>query len=890
MIFYVILVKNLRLTNNRLAQLGTWWCAFERLTNFDVSYNNIESIDLNDSNMTTSLLIDKLNLSYMKLSLFDLNILRWFSNLNDLNLCFNQIRTLVKPTYRRVDKLVYLELNNNLLYELDTDTFVNYEKLEYLSLSSNFIKSVDAGDFNGLVSLKKLCLDGNRINFIRNNAFERLVKLALLNLSANSLRQLESYTFYGLESLTDLILSQNKIESIGQDQFASLKNLRNLDLSGNYLIYIEPFSFRGLLRLDSLWLTRNYLSSIDDRTFDGSTVVYLDVEFNQLEMIQTDAFANTMVESLNLDHNRLTCASLANVVHTGRVSKVSLVFNLCSDVSVLNRIDAINSSSFRLSSLDLSQNNIRKFEALANGEMGDLETLRLSSNSINELKIRDFEHLVNLTSLDVSNNPLTFVENGFWRYFQFTELYLNASLGELANNGTFDLDEFPESLERLHLSDNRLGSIQLNSRMNKLRTLLMRNIDLKYERDLFDFELVNGLESIDLSYNPIGNHVAFLNQLTQLKELYLRSIGIDSLHELNFSFPFINTIDLSYNKLQVIRESYFSGFGYLNKIDLSFNLITIIEEHSFNSSLHYLDMQSNYLSEFNFYDLDLLAVNLKFNQITRLFKSDSLEKIRLFDFLDFSYNRLNSSNLDTFFEMENNVLHTLLLDHNRIKYIENDSFSELTHLVYLRVSFNDMNYVEDDAFFSLRELLSLDLSSNNLTLVDNDRLFNFLLQLERLNLSHNRIERFSSNLFANLSNLVELDVSHNELKLINYDSFTSLNQLVYLDMSNNRFIQLAEMSLRGLSSIKDVFVSFEQLKNSKQNQLSIQSLVQNKQQLRNINNVSYYKSIYVNYDEDRVDCLLTLQFLRFNLQLKLKSDYDFNLFMFNCHSIDFENL
>ena len=59
-------------------------------------------------------------------------------------------------------------------------------------------------------------------------------------------------------------------------------------------------------------------------------------------------------------------------------------------------------------------------------------------------------------------------------------------------------------------------------------------------------------------------------------------------------------------------------------------------------------------------------------------------------------------------------------------------------------------------------------------------------------------------------------------------------------------------------------------------------------EIRNLTNLIYYNTIYINYREQIVDCQLSLKYARDNLLLKLRDDFDLYLFFLECYSLDLD--
>ncbi|XP_071108999.1 toll-like receptor 4 [Haliotis cracherodii] len=130
---------------------------------------------------------------------------------------------------------------------------------------------------------------------------------------------------------------------------------------------------------------------------------------------------------------------------------------------------------------------------------------------------------------------------------------------------------------------------------------------------------------------------------------------------------------------------------------------------------------------------------------------------------------------------------TLLLSHNKLK-LPNQAFVNVSFLKVLDLSFNDLKYLNANSFYELSELESLNLESNYLN-YDNDTL--------------------PPTLFNPLSSLLKLSINNNS-KGSPYPDATTLKPmpfLYYLDLSNNKLQRLSTDTTNELDKFPNVTVS-----------------------------------------------------------------------------------
>ncbi|XP_050428595.1 G-protein coupled receptor GRL101-like [Adelges cooleyi] len=169
--------------------------------------------------------------------------------------------------------------------KLDANTFKHLDRLVYLDLSNNSVQQLEPFLFSTLWRLTTLNLQNNQITVLRNGSFLGLGRVTGLHLQGNNIRQLDSMAFHGLSSLMTLDLSHQNISEIQSDAFVGLRSLRRLDLSENSLTYLSDGTFRGMPQ-----------------------VMFLDLKKNRLRVIESNGF-HTMptLETLFTDEFRFCC-------------------------------------------------------------------------------------------------------------------------------------------------------------------------------------------------------------------------------------------------------------------------------------------------------------------------------------------------------------------------------------------------------------------------------------------------------------------------------------------------------------------------------------------------------------------------------------------------------
>ncbi|KAB0799615.1 hypothetical protein PPYR_07495 [Photinus pyralis] len=166
-----------------------------------------------------------------------------------------QLRTI--PDFKRVDlQPDTIDLSNNNIEEVNEYSFVNpkLQKVKYLELCDNKIFNVNRLAFTILTDLEYLDLSNNQLDEIPSEVVEKNTKLLELNLS-NNLFGLNTPTIVSA-SVMVLDLSSCKLETFTED------NLK-----------VTP-------KLQALYMHVNNFHHLDYHVFRHSSLKFLDVSYN----------------------------------------------------------------------------------------------------------------------------------------------------------------------------------------------------------------------------------------------------------------------------------------------------------------------------------------------------------------------------------------------------------------------------------------------------------------------------------------------------------------------------------------------------------------------------------------------------------------------------------
>ncbi|XP_040885397.1 leucine-rich repeat-containing protein 17 [Toxotes jaculatrix] len=217
-------------------------------------------------------------------------------------------------------------------------------------------------------------------------------------------------------------------------------------------------------------------------------------------------------------------------------------------------------------------------------------------------------------------------------------------------------------------------------------------------------------------------------------------------------------LDLSGNKLTVIRTRSFMGLWSLKILLMSNSSIQTVEPQSL-SSLHFLER------------------------------------------LDLSFNQLRWIPQD--FSQSLSSLLELRLDHNLLQHLDPSSLGDFENLKKLDLGYNRIQSIDVLVFNSLSQLSLLSLEANRLNVLK-DGLLSRQQRLEVLLLSHNNISVIETEALAPLRRLALLGLRGNQLAHIRFKTFLQLQTTsTQLQMSLNPWTCDCELQ-RIFSKIKHV--------------------------------------------------------------------------------------
>ncbi len=211
--------------------------------------------------------LEDLDLKYNRITTLVKGAFAGLVRLTKLNLEYNDISVIDSRAFEGLVRLKTLYLKGNTLEDLAPDTFGFTPRLQSLDLSDNWLAGVRS-DWLGIPSLRILDLSDNLIVAVDSTAFVRLVGLRRLLLHSNLIENVDRSSFENMHGLADLWLSGNKLTTFDVKVFAKLSHLKQLRITSNLLrVFVTNSTDARFDFLELLDLSNNPFSSLPDDLF-----------------------------------------------------------------------------------------------------------------------------------------------------------------------------------------------------------------------------------------------------------------------------------------------------------------------------------------------------------------------------------------------------------------------------------------------------------------------------------------------------------------------------------------------------------------------------------------------------------------------------------------------
>ncbi|XP_064995376.1 receptor-like protein EIX2 [Musa acuminata AAA Group] len=724
--------------------------------------------------------------------------------------------------------LTTLDLRGNDINSTIPDWMFNITSLEFLYLGGNDLHGFFPNSITKLTSLRALDLSRSvfQDGFMRLAPISNLCKLQILNLRyvpINDVLANLKMVFSGClrNSMEELYLGGTQLSGSFPDWLGNIRNLKSLDLSFNSLYGSVPASIGNLSLLQhlslysndlngtisegigqlkslvDLVLHNNSLSLSEDDLANLSSLKYLDISYNFIELNKADDWIPSFqLQSLFMDFCQIgPTPQFPKWLRTQTTLRQLYLSSAGIKDMFFDRLPS------NLEYLDLSYNSLNGSLPASLGNLSMLRSLNLGSNNLKGMLPEGIKWLKGLTYLDLYNNSLRLSEDDLANLPRIKETipnwlpsglqnldlsdnmigmiggdvpyyFPNLTLLDLSNNslsGYFPLklSNMMPSLEYLSLSNNKITG-EIPQFFPKLRYLFISNNSFSGNLSQRITNIMPSLQWFDISMNNMSGEIPF-------SYCQLRNLEGLQLSENNLSGKVPNCwknssnlllLDLSSNKLVGGVPDSLCNLQTLESLHLSHNNLSGLIPHCLKScaELSTLDLGHNnfigniptWIGESLLY---LKTLSLRSNAFTgSIPQLSSLPSLRILD--------LSNNNLSGMIPQSFGDFSTLKSAPTyQCCYFNNDSLS--VEDMWLFIKGSEIKYTTSRQL-SIDTLI--DLSNNYLSGNIPEELEEFIprsigemKQLEVLDLSRNNLSGAIPSGLAALNFLDHLNLSYNNL-------------------------------------------------------------------------------------------------------------------------------
>ena len=287
----------------------------EQLLVEEVSHLDFQSLKTGTSLTKESLRgfnnLQKLVIRFSKLMNLTENVFEDLKNLTDVDLQANDLEKVPENFFRN-SNLVNINLGTNRIKTFEVHTFDELANLRLLNISQNELRDLLPQTFDGLYSLEWLAMNGNFLESLPDGIFKNMSGLEIIYLSDNNFtgEALPKDLFKDKVRLWWVEMNNNKrnMTSLPDGFFANLPQLELVDLMNDGLIRLPEDLFWGSKKLYYVGIHKNYLNSLPSKIFNDATEMEkLLIGVNELSNLPDDIFDKLgKLKELDLSRNHFT--------------------------------------------------------------------------------------------------------------------------------------------------------------------------------------------------------------------------------------------------------------------------------------------------------------------------------------------------------------------------------------------------------------------------------------------------------------------------------------------------------------------------------------------------------------------------------------------------------
>ncbi|KAL0956978.1 hypothetical protein HGRIS_003080 [Hohenbuehelia grisea] len=557
-----------------------------------------------------------------------------FDNFELVDLTGRSLRTVPVVLHRHADEIVSLKLSRNPMLEIPLDFIQSCTSLRELRLSNMSMKKVPQSVRHS-ITLRRLDLSCNRIVDLDDAGLDRIPELMTIFAQNNRMEKLPWY-FPRLRRLTTLNISNNKFQYLPA-VVSEMTSLTDLDISFNMISEL-PDEIGQLTQLVRLIIVGNRVSRLPERFSRLESLCLLDCRRNHIADLSV-ALMLPKLEKLSADHNAVHALELS---FGPCMTTLDASYNEITQLSlpVLRGPDVRH---FPLTNLDLSHMKLSILPDNVFAQLGALQILKLDYNSFHSLpaslgnlnRLETFSccdnslislpasigNLQRLETLDAHNNNLKELPETLWNCASLTKINVTSNLIEnwhlplsppailitaSASGGSFSADS--ASISGRSEPPERKPSTAGSITSGRWRPPLAYSLEKLYlgENHLTDevfapLSILKELRVLNLSFNELQEMPpTFFTGMTKLEELYLSGNRLTSIPSEDLpKLTHLAVLFLNGNRLQNLPQEL-GKVQSLYVLDVASNMLKYNINNwefdwnwNFNKNLRYLSLSGN---------------------------------------------------------------------------------------------------------------------------------------------------------------------------------------------------------------------------------------------------------------------------------------------------------
>lgn len=158
-------------------------------------------------------------------------------------------------------------------------------------------------------------------------------------------------------------------------------------------------------------------------------------------------------------------------------------------------------------------------------------------------------------------------------------------------------------------------------------------------------------------------------------------------------------------------------------------------------------------------------------------------------------------------------LTSLVLQHNKLKFIGKSTFNLTSNLSKLYLSYNEISYIHEDAFDPIPGLTILLAEKNKLTQLAPNKLFKSTPMIKKVYLGENQLQLVEETRFSSCCRyLTELLLDHNQITHIRAHWFSNMSSLVWLSLTYNQITHIEDGAFNWNYELEELNLSFNKIK------------------------------------------------------------------------------